>query len=273
MVASSTLKKYEGKIEILKGLKINYLKHPQKLIEWFDNEKYSVSTRKLYLSAIKYFHPDTFPEVFQNEIYELYQLQNERAEDQKLTPTQEDNYIEWKDILKLQEKLADEPNKTKRLWLEYLVVSLYTLNAPVRVDYGEMKVFTTDEERSGNELIMDEKPHFVFRNYKTAKTYGTIRVEVNPELLDVILEWFGYLEDVPEYLLGKKYADSTLGNIIRNTFINRLGRAVGASLLRHSYISYIYPTLNTLKEKKEIARRMLHSTDLQEKYRVINSND
>ena len=270
MVATSTLKKYESVIALLKSVKIDPIKNPKKLLDWFDTQKYSGSSRKMYLSAVKYFNPDYFPIALQQQIDELYQTQNERDTEQKLTEAQEANYVGWEDILKLQHKLAEEETKSKPVWLEYLLVSLYTLNAPVRNDYAQMKVYTTENaEREGNELILDDKPHFVFREYKTAKIYGTIKIDVSPELLEVILEWFGFLGDVPEYLLGKKYADTTISNQIRNIFMSRLNRNVGVSLLRHSFITHIYPALNTIKEKREIARQMLHSTSIQEQYRVI----
>jgi hypothetical protein len=274
MVASSTLKKYENMMELLKSVKINAIKNPEKLLDWFQTQKYSISARKVYLSAIKYFHPDTFPIELQEQIDELYQAQNERDTNQKLTSDQEKSYIPWENVLNLQQKLAEKEDKTKQLWLEYLVVSLYTLNAPVRNDYSQMKVYETDNpERTGNELIMDEKPHFVFREYKTAKIYKSVSIDVNPELLEVILEWFGFLGDVPEYLLGKKYSKTTIGNLLQDTFKKRLGRSQGITLLRHSYISFVYPKLNTIKEKQKVAGRMLHSTNLQEQYRVINSNE
>jgi hypothetical protein len=59
-----------------------------------------------------------------------------------------------------------------------------------------------------------------------------------------------------------------------NTFavyVSRIFKAytekeVGVSLIRHSYITHVYPTLRSLVQKQQLASRMLHSTDLQEKY-------
>jgi len=59
-------------------------------------------------------------------------------------------------------------NKSDSKWRQYLIVSLYTLNAPVRADYGEMEVFPKyNKKRTGNELIWKKtKPEFVFRVYR-----------------------------------------------------------------------------------------------------------
>ena len=49
------------------------------------------------------------------------------------------------------------------------------------------------------------------------------------------------------------------------------GRAPGISLLRHAYInSFLDVPIRTLAEREELAGRMMHSRDQQEKYRSLN---
>jgi hypothetical protein len=43
---------------------------------------------------------------------------------------------------------------------------------------------------------------------------------------------------------------------------------VGVSLIRHSFITHIFPTLKTIAEKQIVAERMLHSRELQERYNL-----
>ena len=50
-------------------------------------------------------------------------------------------------------------------------------------------------------------------------------------------------------------------------------KKIGVDILRHSYIMYMYPKLKTIKEKEELAKRMLHSTAQQEKYNLIGIDE
>jgi len=49
--------------------------------------------------------------------------------------------------------------------------------------------------------------------------------------------------------------------------------SIGIDMLRHSYIMYMYPKLKTIKEKEDLAKRMLHSTTQQEKYNLVGKED
>jgi len=267
MVAESTLKIYGIAIKKLAAAKVDLAK-PDEVLNWFESQKFSNSTQKVYLSAIKNEVKDKFSKELQDSLNELYKKQNERDMEQKLTQKQEQNFVKWEDIMAVQKKLEAMENKSESKWKQYLITSLYTLNAPVRADYGEMEVFTKyNKKRTGNELIWKRKPEFVFRIYKTAKTYGEVRIPVSKPLQKVIGDWFNYLGGVPKYLLGATPSSSnTLAVYVLDTMRKHTGKEVGISLIRHSYITHMYPKLKTLKQKQDLSARMLHSRDLQEKY-------
>ncbi len=267
MVAESTLKIYGIAIKKLAAAKVDLAK-PDEVLNWFESQKFSNSTQKVYLSAIKNEVKDKFSKELQDSLNELYKKQNERDMEQKLTQKQEQNFVKWEDIMAVQKKLEAMENKSESKWKQYLITSLYTLNAPVRADYGEMEVFTKyNKKRTGNELIWKRKPEFVFRVYKTAKTYGEVRIPVSKPLQKVIGDWFNYLGGVPKYLLGATPSSSnTLAVYVLDTMRKHTGKEVGISLIRHSYITHMYPKLKTLKQKQDLSARMLHSRDLQEKY-------
>jgi hypothetical protein len=267
MVAERTINQYTISNRKLNEAGINVTK-PEQVLEYFEMTGLSVSSQKVYLSAIKYSNPESFHKTLQDKLNELYKNQNERDMKQQLTKKQELNFVAWKDILAVQKKLATIQSKTDTDYKQYLVASLYTLNAPVRADYGEMEVFAKyNKTRTGNELIWNKSPRFIFRVYKTAKTYGEVKIPVSKALQRVITAWFTHLGATPKYLLGETPSNSnTFAVYIQETFKKHTGKVVGVSLLRHSYITYIFPKLKTLTQKQAVAKRMLHSRDLQEKY-------
>lgn len=271
MPTESTLKQYKLRITRLEKDEVNAINNPESLFKWFQKEELSPSSQKVYLSALKNANQDSFPKVLQDKLNELYQNQNKKDMEQTLTDKQQANFVEWKELVAVQKKLSDKENKTDSEWKQYLVASLYTLNAPVRADYGEMEVHKKyNSERTGNEIIWGiKKPVFVFRVYKTAKTYGEVKIDISKPLQDVIESWFDHLGGIPKYLIGDTPSNTnTFAIYVAETFKRHTGKTVGVSLIRHSYITDVYPSLKTLKQKEAVANNMLHSRDLQEKYNL-----
>lgn len=265
MPAASTVKQYEMRMAKLKKDNVQY-NILSELLKWFEKEELGASSQKVYLSAIKHSNPDGFPAPLQDKLNELYKKQTEKDSQQTLTEKQQEKFVKWTDIEKIQEDFA-EP-KTTAKFKQYLVVSLYTLNPPVRADYGEMEVHSKyDKNRTGNELIWNKTPKFVFRKYKTAKTYGEVVLPISKPLQKVIASWFEFLGSVPPYLLGQSSSTSnTFAVYVASTFKQLLGKELGVSMLRHAYITHMFPKLKSIKQKQELAKKMLHSKDLQEKY-------
>lgn len=271
MPSESTLKQYAMRMSILKKNGIDAMRSPQSVLDWFDSQKFSASSRKVYLSAIKNSVGDQFPALLQSELNRLYTNQNKKDMEQTLTEKQQENFVKWEDLLTAYEKLKTM-NKSAAQLKHYLVMSLYILNAPVRADYGEMEVFSRkDKTRTGNELIWNKNPCFVFRVYKTAKTYGEVVIPVSKPLQIVITEWFAHLGSVPNYLLGDKpTSPNTFAVFVQDTFRKYTGKDVGISLLRHAFITHMFPSLKTIKQKEDLANRMLHDRQRQEMYRVVD---
>lgn len=280
MPSESTLKQYQSRIKILTDAKID-LADP---LQWFEDTKQGLSSQKLYLSAIKWYMTENkqeFPKSLQDKINELYKKQNEKAEKQELTEKQEKQFVEWSKVIEASKKLAEKQEKTDNEWREHLILSLYTLNPPVRADYGEVQVFPKRNKKrtTGNELIWRKnKPVFVFRDYKTAKTYGEVELPVSKPLQKVIASWFAHLGKTPKYLLGKYVANKydpdqpsnplALSHSVQEIMKKHTGRDAGISLLRHAYITHTFPDLKTIQAKNDLSRRMLHSKTLQEQYNL-----
>lgn len=263
MPAETTLKQYAMRMEKLRRQNVAYT-NLSALMRWFDLSGQGPSSQKVYLSAIKHSDPNGFPKELQDKLNELYTEQNKRDTRQVLTESQQEKFMKWDDIMKTYKTF--EPSNDMK-WKEYLVMSLYLLQAPVRADYGEMEVFPKyDKKRTGNELIWNKNPTFVFRDYKTAKTYGEVKIPVSKPLQNVIRGWFNTLGETPKYLLDSASSPNTFAVYVARTFKKLVGRELGVSMLRHAYITHMFPKLKSIKQKQDLAKKMLHSRDLQEKY-------
>ena len=239
--------------------------------------KVGPSAQKQYLSAVKSYMSRKnmdFPKAYQDEIDRLYHRQAERETEQNISEKQKANFLPFPTLLRIQQKLQELPDKTDKQWMNLLVASLYTLNAPVRADYGDMVIVKKASPKKGNQLVWGQKTgaRFIFKEYKTAGDYGDVSVPVSPELHKVIEDWFGHLGKTPKYLLGEKVSPNNLLVSIANAFGSRTqAKHVGINLLRHAYITHVFPTLDTIKKKDDLARRMMHSRERQELYVTVNA--
>jgi hypothetical protein len=274
-LAATTIKKYELALKRIEVAEKD-LSKPAEVIAWIKSLGVGDTSQKVYYSAIKYYlaqPPRVFPEEYQEELNRLYKLQNEKDGNQQLSEKQQTNFVPFADLLAVQERLAAKEDKSDGDQKDLLIASLYTLQPPVRADYGEMKVFARrSSKRTGNELIYGQKnkpAYFVFREYKTAKTYGAVEVRVAPALLSVITGWFEHLGKTPKHLLGRPVTSNDLLGLINHAF-RSTKKDIGVNLLRHAYITNFMKTPRTIKEREELAMKMLHDKDTQEKYAVAS---
>jgi len=265
-LTESSKLKYKQATDRIEAAKLD-LDKPDEVIAWI-RTKGGNSTQRTYLSAIKYKLGKEYHKEYAAEMRVLMGQQIAKDDKQELTEKQKENYIPYEKLVEIQQEWADK-DKTEEQWKSYVIASLYTLNAPVRADYGEMKVFGRGDSRrtTGNELIWrKKKPVFIFREYKTKSRYGDVTIPLSKKLTAVIGEWFAHLGKVPKYLLDAKLTPNYLLGEIQDAFIST-GKKVGVDLLRHSYIQHHLPPIATDTEKrKELAGRMLHSIDRQQAY-------
>jgi hypothetical protein len=201
------------------------------------------------------------PEIYSAELIKYVKEEQILIESQTKSEAQEKNWIEWSSVA----SLAENMDISSR---EYLIYCLYTMNAPVRLDYTPMKWVTEEQtDTSMNYLIKhDDGTHtFVINAYKTAKLYGQITFKASPELDEVLKVWRG-CNQTDEYLLmskGKVITAPALGKLITSIF------GCGVNILRHAYISHKRGGDLSLIEKKELASKMGHNPTMQELYRKI----
>lgn len=272
MPSEASIKQYKSRIALLNKAGFHdFTTQSADVIKYLDAMN-TVSNRKLYTSAILYMYNYAMvepPAVYNEYIGKQFAAQTVKDEKQELSPKQMEEYLTWDEILAVREKLADMDNKNKTQWRDYLVVCLYTMINPVRADFGDMRVLRKMLGTKNQIVLEDGPPYFVFRDYKTAKTYGEVRVDIPDDLMAVIKEWFAFLGRTPELLLDVEYSGSVLSNYIRACFKKYAGKNTGINLLRHAFITHELSTPKSIHEKQAIASSMLHSRDRQEKYVVF----
>jgi hypothetical protein len=273
-LAATTLHKYDLALKRIEDAGLD-LQNAKDVIAWVKSKSDTVGGQKVYYSAIKYHlakPPFVFPEEYQTEIARLYGIQNEGEKNQTLTERQVPNYVPYEELLNVQKRLAAKENKSDADWRDYLIASLYTLTPPVRADYGNVRIMKKrSDKHTGNALVWGLKKgdYFIFKEYKTSGTYGTVEVRVPPALHSVIEEWFAHLGKVPSTLLGRVVTPNDLLGDIDHAF-RSTKKKIGINLLRHAYIKHHFPQLKTIREKEELALKMLHSKDKQEEYNSQN---
>ena len=169
------------------------------------------------------------------------------------TDKQKQNWVSWEDVLTTAERLRSEKRH-----LDALVLSLYTDIPPRRnKDFFEMWVSdgdTTDKTRNYCVVKDGDPDHFVFHTYKTAKEYGTQTIDI-PRRLAATMRDHGIR-------VGEKLLPFQNENGITRTLNRIFGKKIGASMLRHIYLSSKYG--GRRDEMAADARMMGHSIQQQQ---------
>jgi len=200
------------------------------------------------------------------------------------TEKQEMNWLSWDVVKSHVERLGDEIKGIGKevsvgqwdVLLSYALLSLFTEFEPRRnQDYQFMDVVKTHAQATApdrNYYVLTP-PHFMFRKYKTSKTHGEQSFPVPPALVKCLNT---YLAHHPA-LEGKKVTAKTkpfpllvhrdgsplvaVNSITR--ILNRIfGKQVGATQLRHIFLSYKYD----VKDMDDTAEKMGHTGTLQREY-------
>jgi len=200
----------------------------------------------------------------------------------KKTPSQEANWIEWPEYEAMVTRLSKdvqwtgEVTKSQEMKFQDYLITLLHKNFPVRNDFADLRVVTRsqwlamdDAEQTGhNYYVHGQTFHrFVLNNYKTSAKYGQRVLEVeDKELLRALRRWLRinqsahFLRNRKEAALNSNGITKVLGRVGQR----EEGKALGSSILRHSYLSHKYQGVD--EEKKKDAALMMHSVATQGDY-------
>jgi len=302
-VRDSTWKTYERTInELSKKLtKSEYkntdmLKKKKQVIEFLDSV--GKSKKRLLLSVILLLLSPASrndPSKKNKVLYEHYKnlLVNSQADymnkqrEQKKNIKQSENWVEMKDLLKVQKKYGNELRKKgykqnsqelknpKDLDLlqKYLISSIYLLHPPRRLEYADTKVVNNKEynslsdqaKKDNNYLVVvsRNKKFFSFGTnaVKSSTVEDVIKIPLDRGLNSVMNLWLNFNDT--EYLLmnflGKKMSQNALGKYLVKVFAGT-GKKISANMLRHIYLSDKYKDEASIADKEKTAQMMNHST-------------
>jgi len=215
-------------------------------------------------------------------IEQAEKLKSNLAKHEK-TDQQKSSMIPLTDVVKRREELKGEiihlASYSAKDWdkyLMYLLISLYTEIQPRRnQDFNYMFVNMTkkDEYEADKNYYDVEKGEFIFNKYKTFKIYGTQIVKV-PDALKKTLT--SYINDVKEHIYNNELPDEWpllidnkgkrihIQNGITRLLNRAFGRNLGATAMRHIYLSDVYGA--QLQKMKEDCKAMSHSHSTQAEY-------
>lgn len=183
------------------------------------------------------------------------------------TKRQEEGYLPWEEIVAMRKEL-------QRGSQERLLVAMYTLIYPLRADFNKVRLYTTvPKDHDANYIHMRKTGCKMFLNeYKTFAKHGTFEKELPAALCEEIHD--SLTAEPRDYLFvnrkGKPYENSKAYiKFANHTFNTIFERPLTISLLRHSFISSLDFNVMTVAEKEAIAGEMLHTTRLQDQYRLI----
>lgn len=248
----------------------DFLLDAKKVIQYIIDMDAKLHTKKSYFIAIySVLARDTTGKF--NPVLESYKSamdtyngkQSEVYESQEMSAEDAEKFLNWADILKVRDRLKIAAENYFS-FQDYLIVCLYTYNNPVRLDYANMIVTETEKPGKNNLLVWNDKEcYFLFREYKTAKKYGDVRIKVSEDLKKVLEQLKSYREINNEPLLlnrlNKPMSESVLGQNIIRIFKKYTDKAVGIDMIRRAFVCNYREGEKSIKEQKAVANSMLHS--------------
>lgn len=206
--------------------------------------------------------------------------ENREKDTSTKTAKQEKNWMSWKQITEVKDDLGKKVDlfKGKKTitapeydsLLQAVILGLYTDVPPRRnQDYQVMMVckkWNEDKEKDVNFIDMAGRK-FIFNVYKTAKTHGQQSIAIPSDLYELLKLFFKHHPNSSptkdfRFLVYGDGAPFTAVNAITRTLNRVFGKNVGATMLRHIYLSDKYD----VEEMKETAEAMGHTMDLQRQY-------
>jgi len=170
----------------------DFLKDPKKIMKSI--EHLSPNTQKSYVIGISSILKNSgLVELYDTYFQIMAGLNSRLSVNTVKSESQKANWISQEGIQALRESMRKALPKTKAISktdqskvLDYMVICLYTLTAPRRnLDYTLMKCSSDMSDKKFNYLDMPSKK-FIFNNYKTAGTYHSVSVDIEPDLMAVL---------------------------------------------------------------------------------------
>jgi|SRR5579872_938424 len=210
---------------------------------------------------------------YEKVMLDYNQILNDEREKNIKSNKEASKWISWDKILKLRDKLGSKAN-TKEKFQDYLILSLFTMLPPSRNDYATFlfkNKFSPKLLNENKNYIVLDKPdnsEFIYNQFKTAKSHGSLQIVIPKKLYNILKEWFTKYNTERKYLLlnarGEPMTRKILSSRVTKIFKNNTGRDLNVNTLRHIFISSFLNNKNiSYKQRKQIADLMMHSVNEQ----------
>jgi hypothetical protein len=195
-------------------------------------------------------------------------LMNELIEERSTDDEQErELQISWDEVLNIYEKLKEERTQSFLHYRDYLLLSLYVLEAPRRNDYASVPI--VGGQPDGGNYLLYPSCTFYLNEYKTVKKYGPQVISFGRDLTSIIMDFVRRYD--AQWLLpnidGTGMTEAQVSRRMGDVFERLAGKRAGINALRHAYVSDQRKGEKPVKEKRALANAMLHSLGMNELYR------
>ena len=259
-----------------------FLLQPKKVIEALN--KSSLKGTKDYYSPIIILldlvraNKETI-KVYQDELIKQAEKEYEKREQNILTETEKERILSMDEINKRYDEFKVN---TPADLMDKLIVAFYFKDELIpRNNLPKIKITNKDKnlDENYNYLLVDKsnKPlEIIMLNYKTRQTYGEQRFKITKELKEILEEYMvSFNKGNGDFLFstesGYEIKDNSFLYVIKKAMEEVLKSPLNIDLIRSIIINHFYSGKpKSIKEKKEFARRLLHSPLVSQEYVFVN---
>ena len=270
-IATSSLKRYEAMRKIIKE-KCGENHTPQQAIDYVKATYPNVSTQNGYFASLRHFALGTPDEaVYSASAKAIRAEKDSKEKSQTLPEKRAKKMLTWPELQEAYTKAKELCESNKLNFEKFLLIALYTQIDPIRADWSNMEYITdiAQVQPDKNYCCFTDKDNgfFILQDYKSSKRYGRVDIAIPTHLVEILTKhWNG------GGFGGNKYVYSgntnSLCHAVSRAFETVTGKATTVSLIRHARIDAFYKTDPTIGEKEDLARKMLHSPSVGERYRT-----
>lgn len=261
------------------------------VMDWVTSQKHG-SKVAIYSSLLVLLSPSKKKQATEGfvELYEkinvLLKKENNAYQDikanQQKTDSESDNWVAWSSVQRFYAKYekvmlaqAKMQGGADHNFQKLVILGCYVLLPPRRLDYSGVEIIAEinylklplKEKRVKNYLVLRSKRKKYFSwgglANKSATKDNFLIVNLPAKLNKVISIWLKY--NTSNFLLitpkGFEMSKNMLSKQITEIFVKQFGKRVGSSMLRKSFLSYLYKDDVKWKIKMKIASLMNHSID------------
>ena len=278
--------------EAMYGIKFDYknfdwLKQHKKVYEFINSYYTNIASKRTYIgriyNLIQFFVDfEDYIDIYREYMRLIDDQYNELKDDGKLSETESKLWLDWNKLLDMTAGIQDSRDN--------LLIQVYTRLPPRRTRaYSLLKVIR--DTKNLNEIPRDynyavfnknnELVGLVLNQYKTVDKYGVYVIDDIPDSVKraskKYFEDYGLKIGNPLFFgrnRNNHYNNVVFSNIIKQTFRKYVGKPLGTTALRHSFISWWFQNNPnpSVKKLKEMSVKLGHSVGMMQGYNRFDTD-